>query len=100
MVIVRKCSTSDLRAVNELAESYTSFDMTPTKAEIEGMHARNPEYFFVAENDHRQIIGFASGYERKGLPEEVLRSWNAKRVGYVELMAVDPSLRRMGAGRA
>ena len=100
MVTVRKCSTSDLRAVSELAGSYTSFDTTPTQADIEGMQARNPEYFFVAENDHGRIIGFAFGYERKELPEEVLRSWNAKQVGYVELMAVDPSHRRMGVGRA
>lgn len=100
MVIVRKCSTSDLRVVSELAESYASFDTTPTQADIEGMYARNPEYFFVAENDHGRIIGFASGYEKTGLPEEVLRSWNAKRVGYVELMAVDPSQRRRGVGRA
>lgn len=100
MAIVRKCSTSDLRAASELAESYTSFDTTPTQADIEGMHARNPEYFFVAENNHGRVIGFAYGYERRGLPEEVLRSWNAQRVGYVELMAVDPSHRRMGVGRA
>ena len=99
MVIVRKCSPSDLRAVSELAVSYTSFDTTPTLTDIEGMHARNPEYFFVAEDDHGRVIGFVTGYERKGIPEEVLSIWNAKRVGYIELMAVDLSHRRMGVGR-
>ena len=100
MVKVRKCSDRDLHAVSELAQRYNSFDTDPTFADIEGMYARKQEYFFVAENDNGRVIGFITGYERKGLPDEVLRSWNANRVGYVDLMAVDPSHRRMGAGRA
>jgi ribosomal protein S18 acetylase RimI-like enzyme len=91
LVKVRKCSPGDLHAVTELAQRYTSFDTIPTFADIGGMHARNPEYFFVAENDHGKVVGFITGYERKGIPEEVLRTWNANRVGYVDLMAVDPS---------
>ena len=97
---VRKCSPTDLKAVTELAQSYTAFDTTPTIDDIEGMQARNPEYFLIAEDDHGRVIGFVTGYERKGIPEEVLRNWNARRVGYVELMAVDPSHHRMGVGRA
>ena len=100
MIEVRKCSANDLPVVSEIAQRYASFDTTPIFADIEGIYARNPEYFFVGEAIDGQVIGFITGYERKGLPEEVLRSWNANRVGYIELMAVDPSHRRMGAGRA
>jgi ribosomal protein S18 acetylase RimI-like enzyme len=100
LVNVRECTRRDLEAVSELAERFTSFDTTPTLADIRGMHARNPEYFFVADDDRGWVIGFITGYERQGIPKEVLRTWNAKRVGYIELMAVDPSHRRMGAGRA
>ena len=96
---LRKCSAKDLQAVVELAQKYTSFDATPSFADIEGMKARNPEYFFVAE-DHTRVIGFVTGFEREGIPDEVLRTWKANRVGYVELMAVDPSHRRIGVGRA
>ncbi len=99
-VKVRKCSSRDLQVVSGLAERYTSFNTTPTLADIEGMYGRNSEYFFVAEEEDGRVVGFVTGYERKGIPEEVLRSWNANRVGYVDLMAVDPSYRKMGVGRA
>src|SRR5206468_1329533 len=100
MVKVRPCSSNDLQSVFEIAEKYTSFDATPTFADIEGMYSRNPDYFFVAEDNSGRVTGFITGYERKGLPENVLRTWNAKRVGYVELMAVDSRYRRKGIGRA
>ena len=100
MVKVRPCSSNDLQSVFEIAEKYTSFDATPTFADIEGMYSRNPDYFFVAEDNSGRVTGFITGYERKGLPENVLRTWNAKRVGYVELMAVDSRYRRNGIGRA
>ena len=69
-------------------------------ADIEGLYARNPNYFFVAETDPGQIIGFITGYEKKGVPENVLRTWDARRVGYVDLMAVDAPHRRKGVGEA
>jgi ribosomal protein S18 acetylase RimI-like enzyme len=97
---VRLCSAKDLQSIVDLAQRYTSFDTKPTFADVEGMYARNPEYFYVAEGDQGRIVGFITGYERKGLPEEVLRTWNAKRVGYVDLMAVDLQYRRMGVGRS
>src|SRR5436305_13955774 len=100
MVKVRPCSSNDLQSVFEIAEKYTSFDATPTFADIEGMYSRNPDYFFVAEDNSGRVTGFITGYERKGLPENVLRTWNAKRVGYVELMAVDSRYIRKGIGRA
>jgi len=100
MVKVRPCSSNDLQSVFEIAEKHTSFDATPTFADIEGMYSRNPDYFFVAEDNSGRVTGFITGYERKGLPENVLRTWNAKRVGYVELMAVDSRYRRKGIGRA
>ena len=100
MVKVRPCSSNDLQSVFEIAEKYTSFDATPTFVDIEGMYSRNPDYFFVAEDNSGRATGFITGYERKGLPENVLRTWNAKRVGYVELMAVDSRYTRKGIGRA
>jgi ribosomal protein S18 acetylase RimI-like enzyme len=100
LVSVRKCSSEDLQTVTELAERYTSFDTIPTLADIEGMYAKNPEYFLVAEDDNGRVIGFVTGYERKGLPKEVLRTWGANRVGYVDLMAVDMPYRRMGVGKS
>ncbi len=100
MVNVRPCSSNDLPSVYEIAEKYTSFDATPTFVDIEGMYSRNPNYFFVAEDDSGQVTGFITGYERKGLPESVLRTWNAKKVGYIDLMAVDSRYRRKGIGRA
>ena len=99
MVRVRPCSREDLRTVTELAQKYTAFDVKPTFADIEGMHSRNPEYFHVAEDNQGRIVGFITGYERKGIPEEVLRTWNAKKVGYVDLMAVDVPHRGRGVGR-
>ena len=100
MIKVRKCHLTDLEAVTELARAYASFDTTPTFADIEGMHARNPEYFMVAEDDHGQVVGFVTGHERNGIRDEVLINWNAKKVGHIELMAVDGTHRRMGVGRA
>jgi ribosomal protein S18 acetylase RimI-like enzyme len=100
LVSVRKCSAKDLQTVTELADRYTLFDTKPTFADIEGIFARNPEYFYVAEGDQGRVVGFITGYERKGLPEEVLRTWRAKRVGYVDLMAVDTAYRRMGVGKS
>ena len=100
MVKIRPCSSNDLQSVFEIAEKYTSFDATPTFVDIEGMYSRNPNYFFVAEDNSGRVTGFITGYERKGLPENVLRTWNAKRVGYVELMAVDSRYTRKGIGRA
>ncbi len=98
MFRIRSCSLNDLAAVNSLASEYTSFDATPTRADIEGLYQRNPEYFYVAEDDSGRVLGFITGCERKGIPEEVLRTWTAHRVGYVDLMAVDISHRKKGAG--
>jgi|SRR5712692_10298095 len=100
MFRVRPCTPKDLVEVSQIAEKYTSFDAQPTPADIEGLYARNPEFFFVAQDDDGRIVGFITGYERKGVPESVLRTWNAARVGYVDLMAVDVSFRRRGVGTA
>src|SRR3989442_2069440 len=60
----------------------------PTMPDIEMIYERNEDNFFVAEDDRGNILGFATGYEKKGIPQEVLMSWKAKRVGYLDLMAV------------
>ena len=98
MFHIRACTINDLAAAHSLASEYTSFDATPTPADTEGLYQRNPEYFYVAEDDSGRILGFITGYERKGIPEEVLRTWKANRVGYIDLMAVDMSHRKKGIG--
>ena len=100
MFHIRLCGEKDLEEVFRVAEKYTSFDAKLTLVDIEGLYARNPEFFFVAHDEHGRIVGFITGYERKGFPENVLRSWNATRVGYVDLMAVDIPFRRKGVGTA
>jgi ribosomal protein S18 acetylase RimI-like enzyme len=100
MFRVRPCTDKDLTEVFCVAEKYTSFDAKPSLGDIEGLYARNPEFFFVAHDEHKRIVGFITGYERKGVPENVLRTWNARRVGYVDLMAVDIPFRRKGVGTA
>jgi ribosomal protein S18 acetylase RimI-like enzyme len=97
---IRKCRTEDLSKVLLLAEEYTSFDVMPTMADIETIYERNTDNFFVAEDHRGKILGFATGYEKKGIPQEVLISWKAKRVGYVDLMAVDLQHRKQGIGTA
>jgi ribosomal protein S18 acetylase RimI-like enzyme len=98
MLQVRRCDPKDLNEVYLLVEKYTSFDAVPTRADIEGLYERNPEFFFVVESESNRIIGFITGYEKKEVPEQVLQTWKASRVGYVDLMAVDLPYRRRGAG--
>lgn len=83
-----------------MAEKYTSFDSTPTFSDIEGFLARNPDYFLVAEDETGRILGFITAYEKQGIPEEVLSTWGARRVGYIDLMAVDLPARRRGVGES
>ena len=98
MFRVRPCTPRDLKAVFQIADKYASFDATPALADLEGLYARNPEFFFIAEDDLGKILGFVTGYERKGVPENVLSTWKADKVGYVDLMAVDATYRRRGVG--
>src|SRR3989442_14281127 len=72
----------------------------PTMPDIEMIYERNEDNFFVAEDDRGNILGFATGYEKKGIPQEVLMSWKAKRVGYLDLTAVDIQKRKQGIGTA
>ena len=97
---MRKCLRDDLSEVLVLAERYTSFDAMPTMPDIAMIYERNEDNFFVAEDDRGNILGFATGYEKKGIPQEVLMSWKAKRVGYLDLMAVDLQHRKQGIGTA
>lgn len=96
--VIRPCKKEDLNTVHRLSAKYTSFDATPTLADTEGIYARSPKYFYVAADSSGEIIGFVTGYERKSIPGEVLRTWRAYRVGYVDLMAVALTHRRKGVG--
>src|SRR3989449_11062711 len=72
----------------------------PTMPDIAMIYERNEDNFFVAEDDRGNILGFATGYEKKGIPQEILMSWKAKRVGYLDLMAVGIQHREQRIGAA
>ena len=95
---VRPCKPSDLDKVYKLSVEHASFDASPTLADTEGLYERNPGYFYVATGGAGEVIGFITGYERKGIPDEVLRTWGASRVGYIDLMAVGLAHRKKGIG--
>lgn len=91
---IRQFEVSDTASVLALAERYASWDITPTKADIEGFHVACPEFFFVTEAD-RKILGFAYGRESNP-PAEVLEKWRSNRVASIETLAVDEDYRRQG----
>jgi ribosomal protein S18 acetylase RimI-like enzyme len=93
-VIVRKFEVADLEQVLALAERYASWDVTPTKADIEGFHSANHEFFLVAEAD-KKVVGFAYGSESNP-PAEVLVKWKSGKVASIETLAVDEDHRRQG----
>jgi ribosomal protein S18 acetylase RimI-like enzyme len=92
--IVRKFEVADLEQVLALAERYASWDVTPTRAEIEGFHSANPEFFFVAEAG-KKVVGFVYGSESNP-PAEVLAKWKSGKVASIETLAVDEDHRRQG----
>jgi ribosomal protein S18 acetylase RimI-like enzyme len=91
---IRRFEVSDIDQVLALAERYASWDVTPTKADIEGYHSANPEFFLVAEAD-RKILGFVYGRESNP-PTETLDKWNSRKVGSIETLAVAEDYRRRG----
>src|SRR3989442_15387389 len=74
---VRKFQVSDLDQVLVLAERYGSWDATTTRADIEGFHSANPEFFFVAEFN-KKIVGFVCGRESSP-PAELSTNGNLER---------------------
>ncbi len=94
---VRLFRKEDLDRVLEISVKYASFDSFARESDLKRA-ARFPRGFWVAEND-AEVIGFVYG-GMKAVPEEVLERWGAKKVGYVELMAVVPEWRRRGVGKA
>jgi len=91
---VRKFKINDLDQVLALAKRYASWDATATKADIEGFHSTNPEFFFVAEFN-KNIVGFVYGRDSNP-PIEVLDKWNSRKVSSIETLAVDKNYRRRG----
>ena len=94
---VRLFRKEDLDRVLEISVKYASFDSVTRESDLKRA-ARFPRGFWVAENDAK-VIGFVYG-GMKAVPEAVLERWGAKKVGYVELMAVVPEWRRRGVGKA
>ncbi len=91
---VRKFQVSDLDQVLVLAERYASWDATTTRADIEGFHSANPEFFFVAEFN-KKIVGFVCGRESSP-PAETLGKWKSRKVASIETLGVDEDYRRRG----
>ena len=91
---VRKFEAGDVGQVLELAQKYASWDVTATKADIEGFHSASPDFFLVAEDD-KKIVGFVYGRESNP-PAEVLDKWNSRKVASIETLAVDENYRRRG----
>jgi len=94
MARVRKFEVGDVENVLALAQRYASWDASPTKADIEGLHSANPEFFFVAEADNK-VVGFVYGSESNP-PAEVLAKWKSGKVASIETLAVDEAHRRQG----
>lgn len=94
---IRKFEARDTARGLELAERYASWDITPTRVDIEGFHSSNPEFFLVAEEDNK-ILGFAHGTVSSP-PTEVLEKWRSTRVASVETFAVDEAFRRRGIAK-
>src|SRR5205823_13884755 len=67
----------------------------PTEADIQGFYSSEPDFFLVAELN-RRIVGFVYGRESKNVPDEVLQRWKARKVGSVEVLAVEEQYRRRG----
>ncbi len=97
--IIRKYLPEDLEGVLRLAEKYTAWDATPTRADIEGFHSAEPDLFLVAELA-RDIVGFVYGRESKDLLDEVLRKRKATKAGSIEALAVAEEHRRKGIATA
>ncbi len=92
---IRRYEEKDRVAVLQLSQKYTSWDSTPTEADIQGFYSSEPDFFLVAELNKR-IVGFVYGRESKNVPDEVLRRWKATKVGSVEVLAVEEQYRRRG----
>ena len=61
----KPCTPKDLKEVFQIADKYTSFDANPTLADLEGLDARSPTFFFVSEDDLGNIAGFVTGWSPK-----------------------------------
>lgn len=94
---IRPYQVRDLNSVLELANSNAAFDGRISEADL-AITNQFRNGFWVAE-DRGKIVGFIYGYF-KAVPEDALQRWKAKKVGYVELMAVSPDNRRKGIGRS
>jgi len=80
---IRRYEEKDRVAVLQLSQKYASWDST------------EPDFFLVAELN-RRIVGFVYGRESKNVPDEVLQRWKARKVGSVEVLAVEEQYRRRG----
>jgi ribosomal protein S18 acetylase RimI-like enzyme len=96
-VKIRLYQKDDLNSVIELANKYAAFDGSTSEADL-AITSHFPGWFWIAE-DERKVVGFVYGYF-KDVPDEILDRWRARKVGYVQLMAVAPSHRHRGIGRS
>src|SRR5439155_5538346 len=92
---IRLYEEKDRVPVLRLSKKVASWDSTPTEADIQGFYSSEPDFFLVAELN-RRIVGFVYGRESKNVPDEVLQRWKARKVGSVEVLAVEEQYRRRG----
>src|SRR5438128_10922785 len=90
---IRRYEENDTVAVLQLSQKYASWDSTPTEADIQSFRSSEPDFFLVAELN-RRIVHFVCGRESKNVPDEVLRTWKATKVGTVEDVEVEENKRR------
>ena len=96
-VNLRPYRREDLESILDLANKYAAYDGETSEANL-AVTANFPNGFLVAEVQGK-IVGFAYGYFKE-VPEQVLERWRAKKVGYLELMAVAADHRRRGIGES
>lgn len=94
---IRMFENDDMEEVLDLANRFAFFDRAATESDFEKSSSFK-EGFWVAENDNK-LVGFIFGFIRD-IPSNVLEQWSCKKVGEIDLLAVDSEFRMRGVGRS
>ena len=94
---IRSFKPQDISHIVSLANRYASFDSDVTEVDFQPAWSF-PGGLLVADDGDRPI-GFVFAYLQE-VSGEVLNKWGASKVARIELLAVDPSYRNQGIGRA
>ncbi|MHA1958458.1 MAG: GNAT family N-acetyltransferase [Candidatus Thorarchaeota archaeon] len=94
---IRTFKPQDIKQVVNLANKYASFDSDV--AEVDFQPAMSFSRGLLVAEDDEQVVGFVFSYLRE-VPGEILSRWDVSKVAQIEIMAVDPSYRGQGFGKA